>query len=70
MLPNGWVKVAAALPYICADLRRNTLSEAWEAYQSAWRSDTVIDGVRRAVVEPFRHAQANTWQLLPVADVT
>ena len=70
VLPNGWVKVAAALPYICADLRRSTLSEAWEAYQSAWRSDTVIEGVRRAVVEPFRHAKANTWQLLPVADVT
>ena len=23
VLPNGWVKVAAALPQICADLRRN-----------------------------------------------
>ena len=22
VLPNGWVKVAAALPYVCADLRR------------------------------------------------
>ncbi|MEP7248088.1 MAG: radical SAM protein, partial [Gammaproteobacteria bacterium] len=31
VLPNGWVKVSAALPYICADLRRKTLVEAWEA---------------------------------------
>ena len=23
VLPNGWVKVAAALPQICADLRRD-----------------------------------------------
>ena len=25
VLPNGWVKVAAALPHICADLRRDRL---------------------------------------------
>ena len=24
ILPNGWVKVAAALPHICADLRRDS----------------------------------------------
>jgi MoaA/NifB/PqqE/SkfB family radical SAM enzyme len=69
VLPNGWVKVAAALPQICADLRRNTLLEAWEAYRNAWRSDTVLASVRRAVADPSRHAQANTWQLLPVAHV-
>ena len=38
VLPNGWVKVAAALPEICADLRRETLVEAWEAYREAWRT--------------------------------
>jgi len=69
VLPNGWVKVAAALPQICADLRRDTLLEAWEAYRNAWRSDTVLASVRRAVADPSRHAQANTWQLLPVAHV-
>jgi len=69
VLPNGWVKVAAALPHICADLRHSTLLEAWEAYRNAWRSDTVLAAVRRAVVDPSRHAQANTWQLLSVARV-
>jgi MoaA/NifB/PqqE/SkfB family radical SAM enzyme len=67
VLPNGWIKVAAALPQICADLRRSTLAEAWEAYRRAWRSDTVLAAVRRAVVDPSRHAHANIWQLLPVA---
>jgi MoaA/NifB/PqqE/SkfB family radical SAM enzyme len=67
VLPNGWVKVAAALPEICADLRRNTLPEAWEAYRSAWRSDRVQNEVRLAVEDGSRHARANTWQLLPVA---
>jgi MoaA/NifB/PqqE/SkfB family radical SAM enzyme len=67
LLPNGWVKVAAALPQICADLRRTTLDLAWEAYRSAWRSDTVQDEVRRAIEDGSRHARANTWQLLNAA---
>ncbi|HZI84619.1 MAG TPA: radical SAM protein [Casimicrobiaceae bacterium] len=66
VLPNGWVKVAAALPQICADLRRQTLSQAWEAYRSAWRGDTVAGLVQGAVTDPLRHAQANTWQSLVV----
>ena len=69
VLPNGWVKVAAALPEICADLRKVKLLDAWQAYRDAWRSDTVVSAVRRAVAEPSRHAQANTWQLLPAPSV-
>ena len=69
VLPNGWVKVAAALPQICADLRRSSLGEAWEAYRSAWRSDTVHELVRRAAVDPSRHARANLWQVLSVTSV-
>jgi MoaA/NifB/PqqE/SkfB family radical SAM enzyme len=69
VLPNGWVKVAAALPQICADLRRSSLAEAWEAYRSAWRSDTVHQLVRRAAVDPSRHARANLWQVLSVTSV-
>jgi MoaA/NifB/PqqE/SkfB family radical SAM enzyme len=64
VLPNGWVKVAAALPQICADLRQQSLHEAWEAYRSAWSGDTVRQLVRVAAVDPSRHAQANTWQTL------
>jgi MoaA/NifB/PqqE/SkfB family radical SAM enzyme len=64
VLPNGLVKVAAALPGICADLRGSTLVEAWGAYRSAWRSDTVREQVRRAIEDGSRHALANTWQLL------
>jgi MoaA/NifB/PqqE/SkfB family radical SAM enzyme len=67
VLPNGWVKVAAALPQICADLRRSSLAQAWEAYRAAWRSDTVHELVRRAAVDPSRHARANLWQVLSVA---
>jgi MoaA/NifB/PqqE/SkfB family radical SAM enzyme len=69
VLPNGWVKVAAALPHICADLRRDSLAQAWEAYRSAWRSDTVVAAARDAIGNRSHHAQANTWRLLPAAVV-
>ena len=69
VLPNGWVKVAAALPYVCADLRRKTLAEAWEAYCSAWRNSAVAAAVRRAVGDESSHAKANAWTMVPVAQV-
>lgn len=69
VLPNGWVKVVAALPYICADLRRKTLAEAWESYRSAWRDDTVATAIRRAIEDESCHAEANIWRSVPVAHV-
>lgn len=69
VLPNGWVKVAAALPGICADLRRVSLEDAWTSYREAWRSDRVIAAARRAVADAGCLARANTWQLLPVGQM-
>ena len=67
ILPNGWVKVAAPLSHICADLRKDSFEEAWQAYRGAWRSATVTAAAREAIVDRSRHAQANTWRLLPTA---
>jgi MoaA/NifB/PqqE/SkfB family radical SAM enzyme len=69
VLPNGSVKVAAALPFVCADLRHASLAEAWEAYRSAWRNELVLSEVRRAMAEDSLHAEANTWRELPVVHV-
>jgi MoaA/NifB/PqqE/SkfB family radical SAM enzyme len=69
VLPNGWVKVAAALPHVCADLRRSTLNDAWNAYRGAWRDEDVMRAARRAVEDRSSHAKANTWRLMPVAQV-
>ena len=66
VLPNGKVKVAAALPYLCADLRRQTMAAAWDAYRSAWRDKMLVDAVRRASEDDLGHAEANAWQSLPV----
>jgi MoaA/NifB/PqqE/SkfB family radical SAM enzyme len=69
VLPNGWVKVAAALPHICADLRHDPLAAAWRAYRNAWSDDKVLASVRRAVHDPAQHARANTWKSMSVVNV-
>ena len=66
VLPNGWVKVAAALPHICADLRQVPLRAAWERYRSAWRGSTMASAVRDAIREEARHGEANAWRILSV----
>jgi len=63
VVPNGWVKVAAVLPHICADLRKATLAQAWQAYRDAWRDPEVIGAARGAVEDESRHAQGNRWRL-------
>jgi MoaA/NifB/PqqE/SkfB family radical SAM enzyme len=69
VLPNGQVKVAAALPHICADLRRHSLAEAWDLYRAAWRNEAVLSTIRRAVENERSHAEANSWQWLSIAEV-
>ena len=61
ILPNGWVKVAAALPQVCADLRRDTLTEAWSAYCKAWRDEALRAAAHRAMADETHHAGANRW---------
>ena len=67
ILPNGWIKVAAALPAICADLRRTTLASAWEQYREAWRDRATHEAMRRAIEDNSTHAHANRWQLMSAA---
>ena len=62
VLPNGWVKVAAALPQICADLRHDSLDNAWNAYRAAWQSDKVVSAARRVLEDDATLADANGWQ--------
>nr|HET7859481.1 radical SAM protein [Caldimonas sp.] len=66
VLPNGWVKAAAALPHVCADLRHESLENAWHAYRSAWRGATVTEAARRAIADAAHLVHANRWQMLAV----
>jgi MoaA/NifB/PqqE/SkfB family radical SAM enzyme len=64
VLPNGGVKVAAAVRYLCGDIRRMTLGQAWENYRAAWSNDSMISAVRRAIADDASHADANSWTTL------
>jgi MoaA/NifB/PqqE/SkfB family radical SAM enzyme len=69
VLPTGWVKVAAVLPQICADLRRDTIAQAWDAYRSAWASESVGAAIRRAIGDESLHAEANVWNSMSAVQV-
>jgi MoaA/NifB/PqqE/SkfB family radical SAM enzyme len=62
VVPNGKVKLLNALPFAPADLRRDSLDQAWQAYRSAWRSDEVREFVAACRRNPalLRHAN-ETW---------
>lgn len=64
VLPDGKVKVSAALPFLCADLRRMTLSEAWKAYRAAWDHPKVREGLSRVATDEAAMAEANRWTFL------
>jgi MoaA/NifB/PqqE/SkfB family radical SAM enzyme len=62
VVPNGKVKLLNALPFAPADLRRDSLEQAWRAYREAWRSPRVRSFVERSMKDPrlLRHAN-ETW---------
>jgi MoaA/NifB/PqqE/SkfB family radical SAM enzyme len=67
VLPNGWVKVSAALPHVCASLREVPLDEAWRAYRNAWHDDATIASVKRAAEDAACHAEANQWRRVAIS---
>jgi len=62
VVPNGKVKLLNALPFAPADLRRDSLEQAWNAYREAWGSPRVRQFIERCRSEPalLRHAN-ETW---------
>ena len=64
VLPQGRVKVAAALPFVCADLRCHTLAQSWDRYRAAWGDETVRAAIRAAVEDESCHAGANDWRIV------
>ena len=62
VVPNGRVKLLNALPFSPADLRRDSLEQAWQAYREAWRTPEVREFALRCRSEAtlLRHAN-ETW---------
>ncbi|MBI3289123.1 MAG: radical SAM protein [Elusimicrobia bacterium] len=61
ILPDGRVKVAAPLPFTCADLKSQTFLEAWGSYKNAWTRSRVSDALRDLAADPSLAARANQW---------
>jgi len=49
IVPDGKVKLLNALPFVCADLRRDSLAEAWRLYGLAWKEPLVRSFAARVV---------------------
>ncbi|MBI4060030.1 MAG: radical SAM protein [Elusimicrobia bacterium] len=64
VLPDGRVKVAAPLPFTCADLKTQTFLEAWESYKTAWADARVRAALEALAAEPEGAARANQWVAL------
>lgn len=64
VVPNGKVKLLNALPFAPADLRRDSMEQAWNAYRDGWRSPRVREFIERCFREPqlLRHAN-ETWEM-------
>ena len=65
IVPNGKVKLLNALPFSPADLRHDSLEQAWQAYLTAWQSMEVREFVAGCRVNTDRLRYANaTWPVI------
>ncbi len=61
VIPNGKVKLIGPLPFICGDLKKNTLKEVWERYKKAWGLPEVADYTQKVIQDPKLLSEANKW---------
>lgn len=62
VLPNGKVKLINSLPFICGDLKKESLSQVWENYKKAWRNPKVIEYTKQVIEDPALLAETNNWR--------
>ncbi|HVC09768.1 MAG TPA: radical SAM protein [Elusimicrobiota bacterium] len=65
ILPDGRVKMAAASPYYCADLKTGSLMDAWQAYRSAWLHPLIRRRLEKVLHDDKEYSRANEWIALP-----
>jgi MoaA/NifB/PqqE/SkfB family radical SAM enzyme len=61
VLPNGHVKLINALPFVCGDLRKQSLSEIWSNFQRAWRDPRVAQFVDDLASDPRKTSELHRW---------
>jgi MoaA/NifB/PqqE/SkfB family radical SAM enzyme len=61
VLPNGLVKLINALPFVCGDLRRDSLAQVWANFQEAWKDPRVSAFVAALEHDPTKTADLHRW---------
>jgi MoaA/NifB/PqqE/SkfB family radical SAM enzyme len=61
VLPNGLVKLINALPFVCGDLRHQSLREIWVNFQRAWQDARVAKFVEDLAVDPGKTKTLHQW---------
>ena len=61
VLPNGLVKLINALPFVCGDLRRQSLGEIWAHFQEAWQDPRVAQFVDELANDPGKTSLLHRW---------
>jgi len=61
ILPNGLVKLINALPFICGDLRKDSLATVWANFRRAWHDPRVIRFVEELAADPGRTRTLHEW---------
>lgn len=64
VLPNGLVKLINALPFVCGDLRRQSLTEIWARFQRAWQDPRVAQFVDDLATDPHKTSSLHKWVYL------
>ena len=61
VLPNGLVKLINALPFVCGDLRRESLETIWDNFRRAWLDPQVTQFVKDLEKHPGKTAELHRW---------
>jgi MoaA/NifB/PqqE/SkfB family radical SAM enzyme len=61
VLPNGLVKLINALPFVCGDLRNETLAQVWANFRRAWQDSRVAQFVDDLAIDPGRTRALHQW---------
>lgn len=62
VIPNGKVKLIGPLPFICGDLKKQSLAQVWVAYKKAWRNPEVIEFAKKVIADHRLLAKSNDWR--------
>jgi len=61
VLPNGLVKLINALPFVCGDLRTESLPQVWANFRRAWHDPRVAGFIDELAVDPGRTNSLHEW---------